>query len=61
MPLQLCRAIGIVTLLLLAGCSYNSRIGVPTVVPKAPASAMQLSSDNPEIPGAPPVLPANMR
>jgi hypothetical protein len=58
MPSQLCRAIGVVTLLLLAGCSYNSKLDVPTVVPKAPTSATQLSSDNPEIPGAPPLGPA---
>jgi len=61
MPSQLCRAIGVVTLFLLADCSYNSKLDVPTVVPKAPASATQLSSDNPEIPGAPLALPATMR
>ena len=58
MPLQLCRAIAkIVTLLLLAGCSNNPGVGVPTVVLTTPASATQLSSDNPEIPGAPPPGP----
>ena len=58
MPLQLCRAIGkFVALLLLAGCSNNPGVGVPTVVLTTPASATQLSSDNPEIPGAPPPGP----
>jgi hypothetical protein len=64
MPLQVCRAIGkIVALLLLAGCANSSGAGAPTVVLTTPASATQLSSDNPEIPGAPPpgpLLPATI-
>jgi hypothetical protein len=59
MQAQVARAIGpSVALLLLAGCSGGSGGGLPTVVLTTPASATQLSSDNPEIPGAPPPGPA---
>jgi len=52
------RAFGkVVALLLLAGCSGGSGVGVPTVVFATPPSATQLSSDRPEIPGAPPPGP----
>jgi hypothetical protein len=44
----------LVALLVLAGCSGSGGMGVPNVVFTTPASATQLSSDNPEIPGAPP-------
>jgi hypothetical protein len=55
MTAQVCRATGkVMALLLLAGCSGA---GTPTVVFTTPSSVTQPSSDNPEIPGAPPAGP----
>lgn len=47
----------VTALLLLAGCSGRSAVSPPTVEFATPASATQLTSDNPEIPGAPPATP----
>jgi hypothetical protein len=48
---------GIVALLLLAACSRGSGGGSPNVVFTTPPSATELSSDGPEVPGAPPPEP----
>ena len=55
---QVSRACGkIAGLLLLADCSGSSGLGVPAVTFTTPSSVTQLSSDSPEIPGAPPPGP----
>jgi hypothetical protein len=47
----------VIALLLLAGCSGRSAVSPPTVEFATPASATQITSDNPEIPGGPPATP----
>jgi hypothetical protein len=47
---------GAVALLLLIGCSGNVNLQPPTVAVGTPPGVTQLSSDTPEIPGAPPPM-----
>ena len=55
---QVSHAVGkIAGLLLLAGCSGSSAVGVPAVEFTTPSGVTQISSDSPEIPGAPPPGP----
>jgi hypothetical protein len=64
MPSRASIAIGtVLVLFLVSGCTGSSGMGAPTVNFSTPPSATQVSSDNPEIPGAPPVeapLPATI-
>lgn len=39
---------------LIAGCSGNAGMGPPAMEISTPPGVTQMSSDNPEIPGAPP-------